>query len=377
MRSKVLIIHPGVGPYRVQFFEELSRRISVHFLFYSKSTIAHQTDAGKLRLASGSSLEYCIEERKKTWRPAKMMFRIFPRIFSAFFIHRPQTIVVSEYSPMSAFAALLGRICRVRVVLWSDDSLDCARDVLRIRKIQRSILFYLAHRLIVINPDVFRYYQSRFKGEVYTSLLLQPEELIRDHLFSDKTTSQAKALLMRHSLTGAKVILFVGRLSPEKNLYFLLGVFSELSSKKDLRLVFVGSGIEEDALRERTAQLDLEKKVVFTGYLPRDETLWAWFRMAGLFVLPSLYERFGAVVNESLICGVPVLCSKHAGASCLIEDGENGAVFGPKDVEGLAQCLSCWLDKIPSAESYTSVCCSLMKTSYKNSVSQFVAACAD
>lgn len=378
MKEKLLILHGGVGAYRVHFFEELSRRIPAHYLFYCKSIIVHQTDASELKLGSNSSMEYSIERRQTEWHPLYAMLLIFPRMVRAFFIHRANAVVVSEYSPVSAVAALIGRLFGLKVILWTDDSIDDAANISRVRKIQRLVLFKLAHRLIVINPEVARCYQKEFRGAVFISLLLQPEEPLREQLFSEKTTAHAAELIRHHFLGKAKIVLFVGRLSPEKNLNSLLRVFANVAvgRRDDLRLVLVGGGTEEEAIKALSETLGVKEKVIFAGHQPRDEHLWAWFRLAGLFVLPSLRERFGAVVNEALICGVPVLCSKHAGAACLIENSLMGEVFDPADNQKWTQVL---LSRLNHGET-ANECCqknrpSLMTHTFSEAVDQFVGAC--
>lgn len=65
----------------------------------------------------------------------------------------------------------------------------------------------------------------------------------------------------------------------------------------------------------------------------------AWYNIGHLFVLPSIYEPFGAVVNEALAAGCFVLCSVYAGSSTLINEN-NGILFRP-DVPGeLSEGLS-------------------------------------
>ena len=68
--------------------------------------------------------------------------------------------------------------------------------------------------------------------------------------------------------------------------------------------------------------------------------------LGDVFVLPSKYEPFGAVVNEALLAGCYVLCSLAAGASCLIEDGVNGNVFSPDSLQELVSLLKRSLDNV-------------------------------
>ena len=106
-------------------------------------------------------------------------------------------------------------------------------------------------------------------------------------------------------------LLFLGRLSRQKGLDLLVHAFERLvRARPDLRLVLAGPDHEgyEKHVRAMVRQLDLERRVVFTGMLSGARKL-AAFVDAELFVLPSYFENFGAVIIEALACGLPVLIS--------------------------------------------------------------------
>ena len=71
----------------------------------------------------------------------------------------------------------------------------------------------------------------------------------------------------------------------------------------------------------------------------------AWYQRVDLFVLPSIREAFGAVVNEALVAGCPVLVSSLAGAAELVVPGWNGEVFSPDSESELAEKMKVWLDR--------------------------------
>ena len=73
--------------------------------------------------------------------------------------------------------------------------------------------------------------------------------------------------------------------------------------------------------------------------------LYACYNVGQMFVLPSYYERFGAVVNEALLAGCYTLCSSVAGAACLIEPGKNGDIFDPHRLDELVEKLDSALAK--------------------------------
>ncbi|MGE0350790.1 glycosyltransferase [Hydrogenophaga sp.] len=136
-------------------------------------------------------------------------------------------------------------------------------------------------------------------------------------------------------------ILYVGQLIPRKRVDLLLQAFSALEAPARLRLI--GQGPEERQLREQAAQLDIADRVSFEPGMRNADAVAA---MAGadVLVLPSRFDGWGAVVNEALQVGTPVICSSRCGASDLIDNGRNGYVFEAGDARALLERLQCICD---------------------------------
>jgi len=155
-----------------------------------------------------------------------------------------------------------------------------------------------------------------------------------------------------------RYFLSLGRLVPKKDLGTLVrayALFRKRAIDSAVDLVFVGSGPERESL-ERLAEehglavIDHESTSVswtsdgsvphvhFYGFRQVDETP-IFFALATAFVLPSIYEEWGLVINEAMACGLPILASKAAGATEMLVDGDNGVVFSPGDVRALADGL--------------------------------------
>lgn len=101
--------------------------------------------------------------------------------------------------------------------------------------------------------------------------------------------------------------------------------------------------------------------------------LYAWYLLGGLFVLASQFEPFGAVVNEALLAGIPVVCSDRAGARVLIQDGINGTVVDASDKIRLQSAIHLWLLRsAPLDPAKLVVRPSLMRTTFQQAVDGFV-----
>jgi glycosyltransferase involved in cell wall biosynthesis len=124
--------------------------------------------------------------------------------------------------------------------------------------------------------------------------------------------------------------LFVGNIEPRKGIGYLLEAFRQLdASGAQLYIAgaFKGDPGEYDAYRPWFKYL---------GYLPTTQ-IQEVYRQSDVFVFPSLWEGFSLVVPEAMACGLPVICSDHAGSSDIIEEGVEGFVIPAGDLEALKE----------------------------------------
>jgi len=133
------------------------------------------------------------------------------------------------------------------------------------------------------------------------------------------------------------VLLYVGRLAEEKNLFVLLEAFNLVNHPR-VKLFFVGGGPLRSKVEEGVKELKL-KEVYLMGFQPR-ETVFNFYTIADAFVLPSGNETWGIVVNEAMCFGLPIIVSSQVGAAVdLVKDGYNGFIFPAGDSEKLAACI--------------------------------------
>ena len=143
-----------------------------------------------------------------------------------------------------------------------------------------------------------------------------------------------------------RILLYVGRLSAEKGLEYLLDAFAITVSESNSvpKLVIVGSGPLQENLVRQVQKLDLTRDVTFTGNLP-NEQLPQWYRAADLTVIPSLLEWFGAVAVESMACGTPIVGTQAGGLVDIVAEFESGFLVPPRDADALAGAIIEGLEK--------------------------------
>ena len=130
-------------------------------------------------------------------------------------------------------------------------------------------------------------------------------------------------------------LLSVGRLDPEKGLFFLIEALNVLIREKRLNvsLRIVGKSYkngEERRLRQEVRKRELAKYVHFAGYVPHGSRLFELYRESDIFILPSLTgEGVPQTLFEAMAYGVPIIATKVAGIPHLIKDGVNGLLINP------------------------------------------------
>jgi len=142
---------------------------------------------------------------------------------------------------------------------------------------------------------------------------------------------------------GQTVIVSVSRLLDWKNTQLLLKSVSLLNRPDSVVVFIVGDGPERANLEKMAHELNLN--VVFTGNIAEPLEVYNYYLLADLFVFPTRHEAWGLVVNEAMAAGLPILCSKGAGASLdLVQEGINGYTFSPDDPMALKDKIQHLID---------------------------------
>ncbi len=123
---------------------------------------------------------------------------------------------------------------------------------------------------------------------------------------------------------GGMLLIYVGRLGPEKNLTFLIRAFAGVASAfPEPRLLLVGEGPERDTLEDQVLHSGLRGRVAFTGLIEYSE-LPRYLAMADAFVTASVTEVHPLSVIEAMASGLPVLGIVSPGIEDTVEDGRTG-----------------------------------------------------
>ena len=327
MKKRLLIFHPTIAPYRIDFFNDLygafDTRVCLQYWNLRDQTFDYEKIYAKFAFKPHYLKEVLRLGQRSLW--------------GGFWKHldefNPDIVLVGEFN-MTALMVLFHRFIKrknYKVVSICDDSYNMVaenNDFSRLHRIARRLVAPRLDDLILVEPKVTQWYQEHY-GKGICFPIIKPEKKAREEYA--RVLPMSREVIGQYGLEGKRVFLFVGRLVALKNVDTAIRAFSRLNQEENV-FVIVGDGPEranlEALAREQNAN------VLFTGRLEGD-ALNVWYNIASTFILASYQEPFGAVTNEALLAGCYALISNKAGSSCLIEDGVNGYTFSPMDVEGL------------------------------------------
>ena len=141
------------------------------------------------------------------------------------------------------------------------------------------------------------------------------------------------------------LVVYVGRLSPEKKVPLLLDALALLMRRRPARAVLCGDGRQRAAIESRSAALGIADRVVLAGFV-RD--VWSWVKVADVMVSLSAYEGHPNAVLEGMACGVPLVVSDIAAHRAILD--ETTARFVGTDAEEIARAIERAIDAGRSPE---------------------------
>lgn len=388
--KRVLVVWGNWGPYHYARFQafhdqggETGLRVQGVELFprsgyYDWNAHLDHPDIHHLNLGS-------IETEFNPWRIAT---RLFPLLWKL----RPHVIFVPSYWHWSLAINAAGRALGARIVMMNESHAGTERARGIARTLKKQIVRRFDSALVGGNPH--RRHFSRL-GLDPLRIRLGYDAVDNDYFAAQSDQARAEAETWRASLElPPHYFLSLGRMVKKKNLATLIQAYAlavRRNSGLPQDLVFVGSGDEENSLRALCRQLKIktldheqspsrragfvrgEHVAATAGYsmastASRDPWLEArtpcvhfygfrqvhenpaFYGLASAFILPSITEEWGLVVNEAMASKLPVVVSKTAGcAEDLVRHGRNGFQFNPRSAEELASHLEALADPSLSA----------------------------
>jgi 1,2-diacylglycerol 3-alpha-glucosyltransferase len=207
---------------------------------------------------------------------------------------------------------------RHQVPLFGDLASQVARGVVQ---------EHLDHcsQIIVPTASIQQLVHEDYKVDVPVTILPTPIDLTR---LGDLNPARIRR---RYHLEGQQVLLYVGRMSPEKGLEFLIDSFALVTARNPRTLlVLVGRGPHIKSVQDHVQSLRIQDRIIFTGAAPHDQVP-HFMAAADLFVFPSRAETQGLVLIEAMATGLPVVALHGTGSDDVLADTGAGVLSLPDE----------------------------------------------
>jgi glycosyltransferase involved in cell wall biosynthesis len=330
MNERLAIIWTNLGPYHMARIDALKPYFEVQAIELASGQRKYQwwrgeSDASVYTLTSGDA-----EDQNQ--------FLVAFKLWRKLSLLRPRIVLVPGYSSLPALcAAVWSRTHRAKAILMSESNYEDHRRSPLVEAVKRVLVTLLFDGGVVGGKRAASYLQ---RLGLPSDCIAQGYDVVDNEYFLSRATRCRLEANDLGNVSQTPYFLFVGRLAPEKNISTLLEAFRQyLNFGGTWSLVIVGDGPLNKALTDQASAESQSRTVIFTGRKSVHE-LPPLYALAGCFILPSLCEPWGLVVNEAMASGLPVIVSSSSGCvDDLVEDGSNGFIIDANSASTIALAM--------------------------------------
>lgn len=287
-----------------------------------------------------------------------------PDVVTALRRFQPDVVVTDGFNPTQLYAFAYAWFKALPHVPLTDGTLLSEQALSAVHRTVRRVVYVRSHAFL----------SASLGGQhLYESYGIAPENCFKSYLCIDNDAylREAHASWKRHDL------MFCGRMVPEKGPLFALRIAIETARRLGRRvsILFVGSGSEDERVREAAAQYSRFVDAHFHGFAKQRE-LPKLYASARMFLFPTHADVWGVVANEACAAGLPVIVSPHAGvAGELVVHEENGYVCELDAQLWADRCVELLSDEARRARFGRRSLMLVREYSFDNAARGFVDAC--
>jgi glycosyltransferase involved in cell wall biosynthesis len=246
---------------------------------------------------------------------------------------RPEALITNEMGLRTMIALAYGTFFRKPVWVWWGGTCHTESKIGALKQFTRRFVSAWASRWISYGQSSTEYLQTL---GIDRGRILQIQNAVDEKPFL--TVAQPERT---HRPRVQPQLLCVGQLIARKGIDLLLNAAAVVQNRgREFSLLFVGSGPDKQILQDRVKALNL-KNVIFHSSVPQNE-ISSVYRNADALIFPTLEDPWGLVVNEAILSGLPVLCSRYAGCAEELLSATN--IFDPHNPGEFAEKLEQAID---------------------------------
>lgn len=237
---------------------------------------------------------------------------------------------------------------------FKKDIMRFTKSELASNKLLKEIIkvFNSCDECFAVNKEVARIFYEDYHCKKYPLVMNNATNMKK----LDDFKKASKYINKKHNIkSNEKVFLFVGRLNLLKNILFIVDSLAALKEKRPklkFKMLFVGSGQDEDKLVKRINKLKLEKDIILCGKIMDRTELACYYARADLFLFPSTYDASSIVQIEAASQETPTIFLKNTATASTVIDNVNGYI-SENSTGAFSDKI---IDAIEDKKSYEKIC---------------------
>ncbi len=332
----VVILHNIISPHIETVFKELAKKVDLTVLYCA------EREQNRNWSKKPTGFKFKILPYKSLAIQGKDLFTYFinPTIFSELSKINPDVVIISGWDQFAyQMAFLYCKIKNKKIIIWSGSTEN--------EKSWRRTLGFSIAWMMVKGANGYIAYGTQAK-KYLLSLGADPSKIFisfnttnleyykkRSAFYKKNKFIEKKKL----GLENKKIILYYGQFIERKGIDILIKAFVFLKKEIDnIALIIIGSGQLKQSLKELISSLNIKDAVILNDV--GDKGICKFYAIADIFVLPSIEEVWGLVLNQAIVSGLPAIASdKVGGSDDLIKNGVNGFIFSAGDSISLYEAI--------------------------------------
>ncbi|MCB0278913.1 MAG: N-acetyl-alpha-D-glucosaminyl L-malate synthase BshA, partial [Calditrichaeota bacterium] len=222
------------------------------------------------------------------------------------------------------------------------------------------------------NSDVVTSVSEYLKQETIKTFNLEKEiQVIHNSINPDKYCDQSIECNRHYfSPNNEKLLLHISNFRPVKRVPDVIKIAAKVMEKVPVKLIMVGDGPDRHEAENLARKFKIDQHVHFLG---KQSSVKQFISIADLLIFPSENESFGLAALEAMVCGLPVIGSDSGGLPEVVDDGQNGFLSQPGDIQKMANDTIKLLtdDQLYNSFSQAAKQCSLERFNASNIVPKY------
>lgn len=342
---KILWVNPSFLDYRIPVYKQIFELSGRNFqLIYSRKRVPERVIA-KIEIAIGNNAVGMKDEKvlhipgKGDFANTDYRFPYQKGLYKTISKTKADLIIGEGFFQWTPMALFYAKLHRKKFIIAYERTAHTERNCPKWRSLYRKFISIFVDGYLV-NGVLTKEYLLQIgvdESKIYIGGMSADSDDLANKV-STCTTEEQQVLKDHLSVNVGLIYLYVGQLIERKGVLYLLKAWKKHTETfPDDTLLIVGTGPLIEIYKQEFKSINTIK---FTGIIDYD-TIYRYYAIADVFVMPTLEDNWSLVVPEAMACGLPIACSVYNGCYPeLVHDDINGKRFDPLNRESINDALA-------------------------------------